>query len=138
MALPRAGRRAFAVEVKALVVPGEGPPRRQATGLDPRRFQLVAAVLDRAAGLPLARSELFGAAAGGIKVDDPACDLAVAAALASAATGVAPPPETAFVGEVTLTGLVRPAAAMMQRVSRPGPPASARSSRRLVPIRPTA
>jgi DNA repair protein RadA/Sms len=117
VALPRAGRRAIAVEVQALVVPGEGPPRRQATGLDPRRFQLVAAVLDRAAGLPLARSELFGAAAGGVKVDDPACDLAVAAALASAATGVAPPPETAFVGEVTLTGLVRPAAAMTQRVS---------------------
>jgi DNA repair protein RadA/Sms len=117
VALPRAGRRAIAVEVQALVVPGEGPPRRQATGLDARRFQLIAAVLDRAAGLPLARSELFGAAAGGIKVDDPACDLAVAAALASAATGVAPPPATAFVGEVTLTGLVRPAAAMPQRVS---------------------
>jgi DNA repair protein RadA/Sms len=117
VALPRAGRRAIAVEVQALVVPGEGPPRRQATGLDARRFQLIAAVLDRAAGLPLARSELFGAAAGGIKVDDPACDLAVAAALASAATGVAPPPATAFVGEVTLTGLVRPAAAMTQRVS---------------------
>jgi hypothetical protein len=80
VALPRTGHRAIAVEVQALVVPGEGPPRRQATGLDPRRFQLVAAVLDRAAGLPLARSELFGAAAGGVKVGDPACDLAVAAA----------------------------------------------------------
>jgi DNA repair protein RadA/Sms len=117
VALPTAGRRAIAVEVQALVVPGDGPPRRQATGLDPRRFQLVAAVLDRAAGLQLARSELFGAAAGGVKVDDPACDLAVAAALASAATGVAPPPATAFVGEVTLTGLVRPAAGMTRRTS---------------------
>jgi DNA repair protein RadA/Sms len=117
IALPRAGRRAIAVEVQALVVPGEGPARRQATGLDARRFQLVAAVLDRAARLPLSRSELFGAAAGGVKVDDPSCDLAVAAALASAASGVAPPPATAFVGEVTLTGLVRPAAAMAQRLS---------------------
>jgi DNA repair protein RadA/Sms len=117
IALPRAGRRAIAVEVQALVVPGEGPPRRQATGLDARRFQLVAAVLDRAAGLSLGRSELFGAAAGGVKVDDPAGDLAVAAALASAATGVPPPPATAFVGEVTLTGLVRPAPAMAQRLS---------------------
>jgi DNA repair protein RadA/Sms len=117
IALPRAGRRAIALEVQALVVPGEGPARRQATGLDTRRFQLVAAVLDRAAGLPLARSELFGAAAGGVKVEDPACDLAVAAALASAAAGVAAPAATAFVGEVTLTGLVRPAPAMAQRLS---------------------
>jgi DNA repair protein RadA/Sms len=117
IALPRAGRRALALEVQALVVPGDGPARRQATGLDPRRFQLVAAVLERATGLPLSRSELFGAAAGGVKVDDPACDLAIAAALASAATGIAPPQATAFVGEVTLTGLVRPAVGMAQRLS---------------------
>jgi DNA repair protein RadA/Sms len=117
VALPRAGRRALAVEVQALVVPGDGPARRQATGLDARRFQLVAAVLDRAAGLTLSRSELFGASAGGVKVDDPACDLAVAAALASAASGVPAPASTAFVGEVTLTGLVRPSPAMAQRLS---------------------
>jgi DNA repair protein RadA/Sms len=117
IALPRAGRRAIAVEVQALVVPGDGAPRRQATGLDARRFQLVAAVLDRALGLPLGRSELFGAAAGGVRVDDPACDLAIAAALASAAAGVAPPPATAFVGEVTLTGLVRPSPAIGHRLS---------------------
>ena len=60
-ALPRSGRRALAIEVQALVGASDGPARRQATGLDPRRFQLVAAVLDRATGLPLARSELFGA-----------------------------------------------------------------------------
>jgi DNA repair protein RadA/Sms len=117
VALPRAGRRALAVEVQALVVPGDGPARRQATGLDARRFQLVAAVLDRAARLTLARSELFGASAGGVKVDDPACDLAVAAALASAASGVPAPAATAFVGEVTLTGLVRPSPAFAQQVS---------------------
>ena len=91
IALPRAGRRALAVEVQALVGSPEGPARRQATGLDARRFQLVAAVLDRVAGLPLGRAELFGATSGGVRIDDPACDLAVAAALASAATGVAPP-----------------------------------------------
>jgi DNA repair protein RadA/Sms len=117
VALPRTGRRALAVEVQALVVPGEGPARRQATGLDTRRFQLVAAVLDRAAGLMLSRAELFGASAGGVRVDDPACDLGIAAALASAASGVPAPEATAFVGEVTLTGLVRPASAMAQRLS---------------------
>ncbi len=116
-ALPQAGRRAFALEVQALVGAGDGPARRQATGIDGRRFQLVAAVLDRAVGLPLGRSELFGASAGGVKVDDPACDLAIAAALASAATGVPPPEGAAFVGEVTLTGLVRPAPAMAQRLA---------------------
>ena len=104
IALPQAGRRALAVEVQALVGASDGPARRQATGLDPRRFQLVAAVLDRGAGIPLGRSELFGASSGGVRLDDPACDLAVAAALASAATGVAPPAGSAFVGEVALTG----------------------------------
>jgi DNA repair protein RadA/Sms len=115
-ALAQAGRRALAVEVQALVSPTEGPVRRQVTGLDGRRFQLVAAVLERA-GVRLGRADLFGASSGGIRVDDPACDLALAAALASAASGVAPPPGSAFVGEVALTGLVRPAPAMSQRIS---------------------
>ncbi|HET9724999.1 MAG TPA: AAA family ATPase [Actinomycetota bacterium] len=115
-ALPQAGRRALAVEIQALVAPTDGPARRQVTGLDGRRFQLVAAVLDRA-GIRLGRSDLFGASSGGVRVDDPACDLAVAAALASAATGVAPPAGTAFVGEVGLTGLVRAAPAMGQRLA---------------------
>jgi DNA repair protein RadA/Sms len=115
-ALPQAGRRALAVEVQALVAPTEGPARRQVTGLDARRFSLVAAVLDRA-GVPLGRADLYGASSGGVRVEDPACDLAVAAALASAATGVAPPQSSAFVGEVGLTGLVRPAPAMGQRLA---------------------
>ena len=114
-ALAQSGRRALAVEVQALVGSSDGPARRQATGLDGRRFQLVAAVLDRVAGLSLGRSELFGASSGGVRVDDPACDLAVAAALASAATGAPPPRDSAFVGEVSLTGLVRAAPAMAQR-----------------------
>lgn len=116
VALPRAGRRALAVEVQALVAPTEGPARRHVSGLDPRRFQLVAAVLDRA-GAGLGRADLFGASAGGARVDDPACDLALAAALVSAASGVPPPTASAFVGEVSLTGLVRPGAAMAQRLS---------------------
>jgi DNA repair protein RadA/Sms len=117
IALPRAGRRALAVEVQALAVPTEGPGRRQVTGLDGRRFQLIAAVLERVAGLPLGRSDLFGATAGGVRVDDPACDLAAAAALASAVAGAPAPSASAFVGEVTLTGLVRPAPASAQRLA---------------------
>jgi DNA repair protein RadA/Sms len=114
--LSRAGRRALAVEVQALVAPTDGPARRQVTGLDGRRFQLVAAVLDRA-GVPLGRSDLFGAVSGGVRVDDPACDLAVAAALASAASGTAPPADSAFVGEVGLTGLIREAPGMPSRLA---------------------
>lgn len=116
-ALPMAGRRALAVEVQALVVPVENGARRQATGLDPRRFQLVAAVVDRVAGVPVARADLYGASSGGIRVDDPGCDLAVAAALASAATGQAAPPSSAFVGEVGLTGQIRPVPGMPQRLA---------------------
>jgi DNA repair protein RadA/Sms len=107
-ALVGAGRRALAVEVQALVVPTAGPPRRHVSGLDPRRFGQVAAVVERALGLGLFRSELYGTSAGGLRVDDPGADLALAAALASAARGEPPPERAAFVGEVGLTGAVRP------------------------------
>jgi DNA repair protein RadA/Sms len=116
-ALALAGRRALAVEVQSLVAPTEGPARRQTTGLDPKRFQLVAAVLDRMTGASLARSELYGATVGGLRLDDPGCDLAVAASLASAATGVRPPPNSAFVGEVGLTGAVRASPGMSSRIA---------------------
>jgi DNA repair protein RadA/Sms len=87
------------------------------SGLDPRRFGLVAAVVDRATGLRLSRAELYGAAAGGMRVDDPGVDLAVAAALASSAAGTAPPPRTAYAGEVSLTGAVRPPPGLGLRLS---------------------
>ena len=115
-ALPLAGRRGLAVEVQALVSRGEGTARRQASGLDLRRFQLVGAVLD-SVGLGLGRADVFGAVAGGARLDDPACDLAVAAAVASAAAGVPAPTAAAFVGEIGLTGVVRPAPGMSARLS---------------------
>jgi DNA repair protein RadA/Sms len=116
-ALVTAGRRALVLEVQALTVPTHGPPRRHASGLDPRRFGLVAAVVDRTTGIRLSRAELFGAAAGGMRVDDPGADLAVAAALASSSAGTAPPPRTAFAGEVSLTGAVRPPASLGLRLA---------------------
>ena len=116
-ALPLAGRRALAVEVQALVAGGEARTgRRQVSGLDPRRFQLVAAVLETV-GIRLGRADVFGATAGGARLDDPAADLAVAAALASATTGVPTPDASAFVGEIGLTGTVRPAPALTARVA---------------------
>jgi DNA repair protein RadA/Sms len=116
VALPRAGRRALAVEVQALVSGDEAPPRREATGLDPRRFRLVAAVLERGTRIRL-RGEVYGACAGGLRVDDPGADLAVAAALASAATGREALPASAFVGELALTGAVRPVPGMEVRLA---------------------
>jgi DNA repair protein RadA/Sms len=116
-ALALAGRRAFAVDVQALVVPSDGPPRRQVSGLDHRRFHIVAAVTDRALHLRLIRSELFGATSGGLRLDDPGVDLAVAAALASASVGRPAPAGCGFVGEVSLTGSVRPVAGMDHRLS---------------------
>ena len=118
IALPQAGRRALAVEVQALVGATDGsgqasgdrarPPAVPAGGGRPR---------PRRRASPLGRCELFGASSGGVRLDDPACDLAIAAALASAATGVAPPAGSAFVGEVALTGQVRSAPSMAQRVA---------------------
>jgi DNA repair protein RadA/Sms len=116
-ALMAAGRRALAVQVQALTAFTEGPPRRHVSGLDPRRFGLIAAVVDRALRLRLHQAELYGTAAGGLRVEDPGCDLAVAAAVASAATGKAPPEATAFVGEVGLTGSVRPSPNLSQRLA---------------------
>ena len=145
LALPLAGRRALAVEVQALVGIADGPARRQVTGLELRRFQQVAAVLERSAGLPLGRAELFGAVAGGIRVDDPAADLAIAAALASAAGDTAPPEGAAFVGEIALTGQIRPAPGLEQRlgaaraagcsvVYAPGEPPPDLAGLRMVPV----
>lgn len=116
-ALVAAGRNVLPVEVQTLAVPTEGFPRRQVSGLDPMRFSLMAAVVDRTVRLPLARAELYGAAAGGLRIDDPTCDLAVAAALASAASGVPPPSRSAFAGEVSLTGSVRRITNLSSRVA---------------------
>jgi DNA repair protein RadA/Sms len=105
------------VEVQALAIDSDGPIRRQVTGLDPRRFTLVAAVVQRGAGIPLGRTDLYGACAGGLRLDDPGCDLAVAAAIASAASGRPVPRGVAFVGEVALTGEVRASAGLQQRIA---------------------
>jgi len=145
VALPMAGRRAIAVEIQALVGSTEGPARRQTTGLDPRRFQLLAAVLERAGGFRVGRAELFGATSGGVRVDDPAADLAILAALASALSGIPVPPGTAFLGEVSLTGVIRPPSGLPQRLAAAdaggcdlivaGASRGARTDPRIVPVR---
>ena len=78
------GTRPLLVEVQALVAPGGyGAPRRAATGLDANRLDLLVAVLGRRAGVGLGSHDVYASLAGGLRVDEPALDLAVAAALAS-------------------------------------------------------
>jgi len=104
------GSRPLLVEVQALVAPTElVPPRRVANGVDRNRLALVLAVLSRHGGVSLGSSDVFVSVAGGVRVDEPGADLAIALAVASAARG-APigggVPAGAF-GELGLTGELR-------------------------------
>jgi DNA repair protein RadA/Sms len=101
------GTRPLLLEVQALVAPSElQMPRRLATGIDRNRLAMILAVLSRHAGLPVATADVFVNVAGGVAVDEPAADLAVALAIASALRGVPTGPLVAF-GEIGLTGRLR-------------------------------
>ncbi len=103
------GSRPLLVETQALVVPTAFPaPRRMSVGLDPNRVILLVAVLDRFARLGLGDRDVFLNVVGGLALREPAADLAVAAALISAARGTALPERAVFLGEVGLLGEVRP------------------------------
>jgi DNA repair protein RadA/Sms len=103
------GSRPLLVEVQALVSPSElVPPRRVVNGLDRNRLALVLAVLGRHAGVGVGTADVFVNVVGGVRIDEPGADLAVALAVASAARGVecSPSPLACF-GEVGLTGEIR-------------------------------
>jgi len=103
------GKRPMVVEIQALVVPTDAPqPRRSVTGLVPARVHQVLGVLERHAGIPLRSMEVYVSVMGGVRVTEPASDLPVALAVASAQSGV-PLGQTASWGELGLTGSVRPA-----------------------------
>jgi DNA repair protein RadA/Sms len=103
------GSRPLLVEVQALVSPSElVPPRRICTGLDRNRLALVLAVLGRHAGVGVGTADVFVNVVGGVRIDEPGADLAVALAVASAARGVATEPAPlACYGEIGLTGELR-------------------------------
>jgi DNA repair protein RadA/Sms len=115
------GTRPLLVEVQALVAPTEiVPPRRIASGIDRNRLSLVIAVLARHAGLSLSGADVFVNVAGGVRVEEPGADLAVAMALASAQRGEPLGPEgkpLACFGEVGLTGELRHVAHPERRVA---------------------
>ncbi|MFO7652851.1 MAG: AAA family ATPase [Candidatus Krumholzibacteriia bacterium] len=137
----RNGSRTFLVEVQALVSPSRyGTPQRVVQGVDSKRVALLAAILEKRAGLDLAGCDLFVKVAGGGRVDDPAADLAIMTALASSLREVPVPADTLVQGEVGLTGEVRGAADQADRLREAAHQGFrravvARSSRRLRPPR---
>ncbi len=103
------GTRPILVEIQALVAPSPlGTPRRAVVGWDANRLAMVLAVLDAHAGLHFAGHDIYLNVAGGLKVREPAADLAVAAALVSSLLNSSLPLDAVFFGEVSLSGALRP------------------------------
>lgn len=111
------GTRPILLEVQALVTPANyGTPQRTASGFDHKRLSLLLAVLEKRLGLPFSSHDVFLNMAGGMKVNDTACDLGVMAALVSSLTEVALPEATVLIGEVGLSGEIRKVTRMQQRL----------------------
>jgi DNA repair protein RadA/Sms len=105
------GTRPLLVEIQALVAPSSlGMPRRAVVGWDPNRLSMVLAVLEAHGGIRLGTHDVYLNVAGGLRISEPAADLAVAAALVSSLSGATLPPETVYFGEIGLSGAVRPVA----------------------------
>ena len=103
------GTRPLLIEVQALVSPSPlGTPRRTAVGWDSSRLAMILAVLEARAGVSFGANDVFLNVAGGLRVREPAADLAVAAALLSSLSGTVIPAGTAIFGEVALSGAIRP------------------------------
>lgn len=108
------GSRPLLVEVQALVAPSSlAAPRRAVLGWDPNRLAMIVAVMETRCGLQLSGCDIFLNIAGGIRIQEPAADVAVAAALISALKNVPLPPEMVLFGEIGLAGEVR-------QVAQPG------------------
>ena len=103
------GNRPFMFEVQALVSSAVyGTAQRSATGFDVRRLNMLLAVLERRAGFKLSQKDVFLNMAGGLRITDPACDLAVVVAVLSSNFDYAIPGDVCFAGEVGLSGEIRP------------------------------
>jgi DNA repair protein RadA/Sms len=113
------GSRPILLEVQALVTPAfyGGTPRRTTTGFEPQRVAMLCAVLGARAGIDLAGSDVFVNVAGGVRISEPAADLGVVLALASAACNAPIPRDWVAVGEVGLSGEVRAAAQLKARLA---------------------
>src|SRR5438067_9603021 len=111
------GTRPILLEIQALVAPTDlAMPRRVATGIDPKRLAMIVAVLSRHARIALGAADVFVNVAGGVRIDEPGADLAVALAIASAARGAPAVARSAAFGEIGLTGRLRPATQAERRL----------------------
>jgi DNA repair protein RadA/Sms len=111
------GTRPMLLEIQALVAQSElAMPRRVATGVDPKRLAMIVAVLSRHARVPLGQADVFVNVAGGVRIDEPGADLAVALAIASAARRLPVKAGVAAFGEIGLTGRLRTAAQAERRL----------------------
>ena len=115
------GVRPILLEVQSLVsTAAYGVPQRSATGFDSRRLNMLLAVLEKRVGFKLASKDVFLNIAGGIRVSDPALDLAVVMAVLSSNIDAALPGDTVFAGEVGLSGEIRAVSRIEQRISEAG------------------
>ena len=111
------GVRPFLIETQALVSSAVyGNPQRSATGFDIRRMNMLLAVLEKRVGFKLAQKDVFLNIAGGLKVNDPAIDLAVISAILSSNMDAAIEPEVCMAGEIGLSGEIRPVNRIEQRI----------------------
>ncbi|MFA6712528.1 MAG: DNA repair protein RadA [Bacteroidales bacterium] len=112
------GTRPFLIEIQALVsTAAYGMPQRSATGFDVRRMNMLLAVLEKRAGFKLAAKDVFLNMAGGLKVTDPACDLAIVASILSSNFDLSISPNTCFAAEIGLSGEIRPVSQVERRIT---------------------
>ena len=112
------GTRPFLIEIQALVsTAAYGTPQRSATGFDSRRLNMLLAVLEKRAGFKLAAKDVFLNIAGGLRVSDPACDLAIVAAILSSNFDLYISPKVCFAAEVGLSGEIRPVSQVERRIA---------------------
>jgi DNA repair protein RadA/Sms len=113
------GRRPLVAEMQTLVCPVSSGelPRRVVSGLDYARTGMMLAVLQRRAGVQLGRSDVYAATVGGVRLSEPAIDLAVGIAVASAHADISVPADLVAIGEVGLAGEIRPVAGIQRRIA---------------------
>jgi DNA repair protein RadA/Sms len=111
------GSRPLLVEIQALVAPSSlGTPRRAVNGWDQNRLSMVLAVLEAHCGVRLSGHDVYLNVAGGLRIQEPAADLAAAAALVSSLAGSSLPADAVYFGEISLSGAVRPVAQTASRL----------------------
>ena len=110
------GSRPIIIEIQALVSEAYGHPKRSSTGFDNNRLNMLLALLEKKLDLPLGTYDVFVNISGGIKINEPAADLAIIAAILSSYRNRELSAETLFLGEVSLTGEIREITAQAQRL----------------------